>query len=99
MFVASNDCTAKGGGFVGNWFQCTTDGTAGCNADGGYLNYLVADDDNGDLGDGTPHMSAIHAAFARHGIACSALSVQDSGFAGTTPTAPGCSSGTPPRAT
>ena len=56
--------TYLGGGFVGEWFQCKVDGTAGCNADGGYLNYLAADDDNGNLEDGTPHMTAIHAAFA-----------------------------------
>jgi hypothetical protein len=80
--------TFVGGGFVGDWFLCATDGTAGCNADGGYLNYLAADDDNGNLEDGTPHMSAIHAAFARHGIACSALPVQDSGCAGTPTEAP-----------
>ena len=30
----------------------------------------MADDDNGNLDDGTPHMSAIFAAFDRHGIAC-----------------------------
>jgi hypothetical protein len=80
--------TYQGGGFVGNWFQCKVDGTAGCNVDGGYLNFLAADDDNGNLEDGTPHMTAIHAAFARHGIACSALPVQDSGCAGTPTTAP-----------
>src|SRR5688572_7847181 len=80
--------TFHGGGFVGTWFQCKTDGTAGCTADGGYLNYLAADDDNGNLNDGTPHMTAIHAAFARHGIACSVLPVQDSGCAGTPTEAP-----------
>ena len=80
--------TFHGGGFVGNWFQCTTDGSAGCNADGGYLNYLAADDDNGNLNDGTPNMSAIHAAFARHGIACNAIPIQDSGCAATPTIAP-----------
>ena len=60
-----------GSGLVGDWFQCTPEGDRhGCNADGGYLNLLAADDDNGDLTDGTPHMSALFAAFDRHGIAC-----------------------------
>lgn len=67
---------------VVNWYQCVTDGTAGCNADGGYLNYLAANDDNGDLTDGTPHMSAIFAAFDRHQIACPTPTVQNSGCAG-----------------
>lgn len=66
---------------VGNWYQCATDGTGGCNADGGYLNYLAVDDDNGDLSDGTPHMSAISAAFERHQLACPTPTVQDSGCA------------------
>ncbi len=64
--------TFVGAGAVGNWYNCV-DGAGigdGCNADGGYLNYLAADDDDGDLGNGTPHMSAIFAAFERHGIAC-----------------------------
>jgi hypothetical protein len=80
--------TYHGGGFVGDWFQCKVDGTAGCNTDGGYLNYLAADDDNGNLEDGTPHMTAIHAAFARHGIGCSAIPVHDSGCSGAPTVAP-----------
>ena len=34
------------------------------------MQWLAADDDNGNLNDGTPHMTAIFAAFNRHGIAC-----------------------------
>lgn len=33
------------------------------------MNYLAADDD-GDLNDGPPHMTAIFATFDRHEIAC-----------------------------
>ncbi len=44
----------------------------GCNADSWYLNFLAADDDDGAIGNGTPHMVAIHDAFSRHGIACGA---------------------------
>ena len=34
-----------------------------------YVEVLLADDDDGDLGNGTPHRCAIDAAFARHGLA------------------------------
>ncbi len=62
-----------GGTNVNFWYQCVDTpegGTAGCNSDGGYMNYLAVDDDNGDLSDGTPHMDAIYNAFARHQLAC-----------------------------
>jgi hypothetical protein len=75
-----------GAGPVGGWFDCIA-GNAGCAADTGYLNFLAADDDDGDLDNGTPHMSAIFAAFDRLGIACPTPAVQDSGCAGT-PSAP-----------
>jgi hypothetical protein len=82
--------TYLGAGGVGAWYQCD-DGTGtgdGCNADGGYLNFLAIDDDNGTLADGTPHMTAIFAAFDRHGIACATPTVQNSGCAGAPTTAP-----------
>ncbi len=77
--------TYLGAGAVSEWFQCS-DGTGvgdGCNVDSGYLNLLAIDDDNGDLTDGTPHMTAIFNAFDRHGIACPTPAVQDSGCVGT----------------
>lgn len=79
-----------GSGLVGDWFQCTPgSGTGdGCNADSGYLNLLAVDDDNGNLADGTPHMTAIHAAFDRHGIACGTPTPADSGCAGAPTAAP-----------
>ena len=82
--------TFVGAGAVGNWFNCEPgQGTGdGCNADGGYLNYLAADDDDGDLFNGTPHMTAIAAAFARHGIDCPAPTVIDGGCEGTPAAAP-----------
>ncbi len=75
---------------VGQWFQCTPGSGAGdgCNADGGYLGLLAADDDNGSLADGTPHMTAIAAAFGRHGIACGTPTVRDSGCVGAPAVAP-----------
>ncbi len=88
--------TYLGAGMIGNWYQCRVPDPSvpalgsgdGCNADGGYLNYLATDDDNGDLADGTPHMTAIYAAFARHGIACPAPAPQDGGCAGGPTVAP-----------
>ena len=77
--------TYLGGGNVLTWYE-GENGSAGCGATGGYLQYLAADDDNGDLADGTPHMAAIFAAFDRHGIACPTPTVQDSGC-GDRPTA------------
>jgi hypothetical protein len=76
--------TYLGAGAVGDWFQCV-DGSGlgdGCNADGGYLNFLAIDDDNGNLADGTPRMGAIHAAFDRHGIACDSPPVVNAGCSG-----------------
>ncbi|MGY6630918.1 MAG: choice-of-anchor D domain-containing protein [Wenzhouxiangella sp.] len=70
--------TFEGAGAVGSWYQCNA-ATGGCNADSGYLQYLAANDTSGSLQDGTPHMSAIFAAFNRHQLACSSLTVQDSG--------------------
>ena len=60
----------------------------GCSGSSGYNNYLAADDDNGNLNDGTPHMTAIYNAFNAQEIACSTPTVQDSGCAGTPTTAP-----------
>ncbi len=76
-----------GGGNVNFWFQCNPSGIGGCLADGGYMNYLAADDDNGSLEDGTPHMTAIHAAFARHQMACPVPAPVNSGCSGA-PAAP-----------
>jgi hypothetical protein len=81
------------------WFTCDVTDEAppgpaggeydgGCGATTGYQKYLVADDDNGNLADGTPHMSAIAAAFQRHKIACSTNTVTDSGCAGAPASAP-----------
>jgi hypothetical protein len=42
----------------------------GCGATNGYMQWLAADDDDGNLDNGTPHMTAIFAAYNRHGIAC-----------------------------
>jgi hypothetical protein len=81
--------TFRGASGVGAWFACNggTGGCAnpdgcGCGATSGYQQYLAADDDNGNLADGTPHMAAINAAFARHTIACAVPAVTTAGCAG-----------------
>jgi hypothetical protein len=79
--------TYLGAGPVGTWFQCTTP-FGGCGANSGYLNYLAADDDNGMISDGTPHMAGIFAAFNRHQAACGTPTVADTGCAGGPTTAP-----------
>lgn len=73
---------------VGSWFTSNNGNQGGCAADNGYQQFLVVDDDNGNLNDGTPHMQAIFDAFNRHGIACSTPTVQVSGCAGAPTTAP-----------
>jgi hypothetical protein len=42
----------------------------GCGTTTWYKTFLVADDDDGNLANGTPHASTIFAAFDRHGISC-----------------------------
>lgn len=60
----------------------------GCSPGSGYLNYLIADDDDGDLTNGTPHMRAIFEAFNDLEIACNNPVVKDSGCDGTPSEAP-----------
>jgi hypothetical protein len=83
--------TYLGGGNVGTWFSGGPP-YGGCQAGSGYMNFLAADDDNGDLSDGTPHMTAIFNAFNDQEIACQTPTVQDSGCAGIATTAPTLSS-------
>ena len=86
-FMIGNKLFYQGSGGVSNWFSCTCPSTSnGCGAGSGYLGWLAADDDNGNLNDGTPHMTAIFAAYDRHGIACSTITPTNSGCAGA-PTA------------
>ncbi len=65
---------------ITSWYTCAVGG--GCGATGGYLTFLAVDDDNGNLSDGTPHMTAIRAAFERHEIHCATPSPVNSGCAG-----------------
>jgi len=77
-----NRMTYIGAGNTGTWFSGGPP-NGGCAGSSGYMNYLAADDDNGDLSDGTPHMTAIFDAFDDQEIACGTPTVQDAGCAGT----------------
>ncbi len=73
----------QGSGNVGSWYACTCgSSSSGCGATNGYMSWLAADDDNGNVNDGTPHMTAIFAAYNRHGIACSTPTAVNSGCSG-----------------
>ena len=75
-----------------SWYTCAagceTTGTCGCGATGGYFLTLAMDDDDGNIANGTPHMTAIRAAFERHQIHCASLPVSNTGCAGGPPPAP-----------
>jgi hypothetical protein len=42
----------------------------GCGSTTWYKTFLAADDDNGNLADGTPHATTLFTSFNRHGISC-----------------------------
>jgi hypothetical protein len=71
---------------ITQWYTCAVGG--GCGSTNGYMLYLAADDDNGNLTDGTPHIAAIRAAFQRHEIHCATPAAGNSGCAGGPTTAP-----------
>jgi hypothetical protein len=71
---------------ITNWYTCTVGG--GCGATNGYMLYLGVDDDDGNITNGTPHMTAIRAAFERHEIHCATPAAVNSGCAGGPTTAP-----------
>jgi hypothetical protein len=88
--IIGNKIFYQGSGNVGAWHACScTAGTSdGCAATHGYKQWLAADDDNGNLNDGTPHMTAIYAAFNRHNIACTTPAPVNSGCAAGPTAAP-----------
>jgi subtilisin-like proprotein convertase family protein len=72
----------QGSGTIGSWHACTCGGSSnGCGATNAYMAWLAADDDDGNLSNGTPHMTALYNAFNRHGIACTTPTPQNSGCA------------------
>jgi hypothetical protein len=78
-FITGNRLFYLGSGLIGSWHSCTCGGSSnGCGATNGYMQWLGADDNDGTLNNGTPHMTALFAAFDRHGIACSTPTPQNS---------------------
>jgi hypothetical protein len=89
-FIVANKLFYQGSGNIGSWHACNcTGGTSdGCGATNGYMSWLAADDDNGSLTDGTPHMTALFNAFDRHGIACTTPAPVTAGCSGGPSAAP-----------
>ncbi len=91
-FLVGNRVFYLGSGNIGSWYTCTCPSTSGaCGATNAYMQWLAADDDNGNVNDGTPHITALRAAFSRHNIACSTPTAGNSGCAGGPTTAPALS--------
>jgi subtilisin-like proprotein convertase family protein len=61
-------------GSGGNMYFCILPNIYSCGATALHQRLLVADDDDGDLANGTPHAAAIWAAFDRHDMACGSSS-------------------------
>ncbi|HYC89209.1 MAG TPA: hypothetical protein VEO54_08370 [Thermoanaerobaculia bacterium] len=74
------------GGGVKAGYQCDP-AVGGCAASSWYLQILAADDDDGSILNGTPHMVAVHDAFSRHGIGCGIPLPTNSGCSLTPPPA------------
>jgi trimeric autotransporter adhesin len=82
-FIVGNKLFYEGSGNIGAWHACTCGiSSSGCGATNAYMQWLAADDDNGNLADGTPHMTALFNAFNRHGIACNRPTPRNGGCAG-----------------
>ncbi|HET6346083.1 MAG TPA: endopeptidase, partial [Myxococcota bacterium] len=88
-FLIGNKLFYQGSGNIGAWHACTCgSSSSGCGATNAYMQWLAADDDNGNLNDGTPHMTALFNAFNRHGIACATPAAVNSGCASGPSAAP-----------
>jgi len=61
-------------GSGGNAYNCSLPSSDGCGTNSWFHKLRLADDDDGDLNNGTPHAAAIFAAFDRHDIACGSSS-------------------------
>lgn len=89
-FIVASKLFYEGSGNVGAWYSCDCGaGTSGgCGAGSGYQGWLTADDDNGNILDGTPHATALAAAFERHNIGCPGQIPGNSGCSGWDSLAP-----------
>ncbi len=87
-FLIGEKIIWQGHNNVTNWYTCTCPSTVNaCASTNAHPNWLAAEDDDGNINNGTPHASAIYAAMNRHGIACTTLSQTNSGCAGGPTTA------------
>ena len=59
-------------GSGGNAYTCSTVSSDSCGTTSWYQRMRTADDDDGNLANGTPHAAALFAAFNRHALACGA---------------------------
>ena len=57
-------------GSGGNAYSCLRGNANSCGSGTWFQKMRVADDDDGDLTNGTPHAAALFAAFGRHALAC-----------------------------
>ncbi len=88
-FTIGEKILLQGHNNVTNWYTCTCPSTVNaCGTSNAHPRWLAADDDDGNVNNGTPHASAIRNALNRHGIACSTLSQTNSGCASGPSTAP-----------
>ena len=89
-FTVASKIFYQGSGNIGLWHACDcTAGTSnGCGSTNAYMQWLAADDDDGNINNGTPHMTAIFNAFNRHNIACGTPSPVNSGCSGGPTAAP-----------
>ncbi|MEO8277454.1 MAG: hypothetical protein ABI639_14665 [Thermoanaerobaculia bacterium] len=72
----------RGAGNQTAWYSCNTVGLGGCAAGNGYRTMVAADDDDGNLANGTPHWTAINDAFDDHLVGCTTDTPVDFGCSG-----------------
>ncbi len=73
-------------GSGGPIYNCSLPSSDSCGTTGWYHQMRLADDDDGNLANGTPHAAAIFAAFDRHDIACGTASSPENQNSGACPT-------------
>ncbi|OGF63648.1 MAG: hypothetical protein A2Y62_02025 [Candidatus Fischerbacteria bacterium RBG_13_37_8] len=80
-FEFGNKMIFQGSADVIAWYTCSCASSTsdGCGATNGYMQFITKEDDDGNINNGTPHMTAIYNAWNRHAIACATPTVQNSG--------------------
>jgi hypothetical protein len=73
-------------GSGGSAYNCSLPSSDGCGTNSWFHKLRLADDDDGDLNNGTPHAAAIFAAFDRHAIACGSSTAASNQNSSTCPT-------------